>query len=102
MDARVQLLEQIKQKGLAQANLLGLFHVFIGRRIAGRDQDDPLGVLGRHYGVEPVVGGELVRHALLGATQPSEEQLVRRCFLFTETLRDIRQATVQRSNQGHS
>jgi hypothetical protein len=37
MDARVQLLEQIKQKGLAQANLLGLFHVFIGRRIAAAD-----------------------------------------------------------------
>jgi hypothetical protein len=37
MDVRVQLLEQIKQKGLAQGNLLGLFHVFIGRRIAADD-----------------------------------------------------------------
>ncbi|MGE3807374.1 MAG: hypothetical protein AB7K24_22140 [Gemmataceae bacterium] len=37
MDARVQLLEQIKQKGLAQGNLLGLFHVFIGRKIEAAD-----------------------------------------------------------------
>lgn len=37
MDVRVQLLEQIKQQGSADMNLLGLFHVLIGRRIESDD-----------------------------------------------------------------
>jgi hypothetical protein len=37
MDRVTQLLEDIKQRGLARQNLLGLLNVLIGRRLALRD-----------------------------------------------------------------
>ena len=37
MDVLATLLDEIKQQGLAQGNLLGFFHVMIGRRISKTD-----------------------------------------------------------------
>jgi hypothetical protein len=37
MDELREFLDDLKQRGLAQANLLGLFHVLIGRRVALAD-----------------------------------------------------------------
>lgn len=37
MDALAQFLDELKQQGLAQDNLLGLLHLLIGRRIARPD-----------------------------------------------------------------
>src|SRR5262245_22831624 len=37
MDGLREFLDDLKQRGLAQANLLGLLHVLIGRRVARAD-----------------------------------------------------------------